>query len=133
MMKRIGVLVSLALLATGAQAQSLKEKYELTERCGKLAAERFAKDVSPEVDREAIKYENYYNSRLNKCFYIEITNNHERGKGPLRVMRLYDLHENGEIAGYHKWEDDLVYCWVQGKLCASEQEWRALIKQFMED
>jgi hypothetical protein len=131
-MKAFAVLVGFALLAGGAQAQSLKEKYELSAQCGKRAAETFRKDWKGFPSKRA-NYEHHHNSRLNKCFYIEITNNHERGKGPLRVMRLYDLHENGEIAGYHKWEDDLVYCWVQGKLCASEQEWRALIKQFMED
>ena len=42
-MKAIAALLSL-LFASGAQAQSLKEKYELSERCGKHAAETFAKE-----------------------------------------------------------------------------------------
>ena len=41
MMKGVAAALSLALLASGAQAQSLKEKYELSDRCGKQAAERF--------------------------------------------------------------------------------------------
>jgi hypothetical protein len=38
MMKALDILVSL-VLATGAQAQSLIDKYELSERCGKRAEE----------------------------------------------------------------------------------------------
>jgi len=131
MMKALGVLLSV-VLATGAQAQSLKEKYELSERCGKLAAETFAKDQEDQSPSGRANYENHYNSRLNKCFYMEVTN-HERGKEPLRAMRLYDLSEGREIAGYHEWGNALVYCWVQGKYCRNEEEWRALIKPFMEE
>jgi hypothetical protein len=125
-MKALAALVGFALLASDAQAQSLKD--ELSEQCGKRAAEIFAKeDQSPSA-----KYETHYNSRVDKCFYIEITN-HERGKGRLKVMRLYDVNENREIAGYHKWDNVLVYCWVQGKYCKTEEEWRGLIKSHMED
>jgi hypothetical protein len=130
-MKAILALLSL-VLASGAQAQSLKEKYELSERCAKQAAETFAKDWEGQSPSQRANYENRYNSRLNKCFYMEVTY-HERGKEPLRAMRLYDLNENREIAGYHEWGNALVYCWVQEKKCRNEEEWRALIKPFMED
>jgi len=42
-MQRLATALLSLLLATGAQAQSPKEK-ELSERCGKQAAERFAKE-----------------------------------------------------------------------------------------
>jgi len=42
-MKSIAALLSL-VLASGAQAQSLKEKYELSEQCAKRAAEVFQKN-----------------------------------------------------------------------------------------
>ena len=42
-MNAIAALLGL-VLATGAQAQSLKEKSELSEKCGKQAAERFEKE-----------------------------------------------------------------------------------------
>jgi hypothetical protein len=50
MIKVIGVLVSL-VLATGAQAQSPKEK-ELIDKCGKLAEEAFEKRLKSEVSEE---------------------------------------------------------------------------------
>ena len=96
MMKAIGVLLSLAF-ATGAQAQTAKEKYELSAQCRKQAAETFRKDGKGQFPSKRANYENHYNSRLNKCFYIEITNTYERKIGLSRVMRLYDLHENREI------------------------------------
>ena len=98
-MKAIAVLLSLALLATGAQAQTAKEKYELSTQCGRQAAETFRKywgsGISTSNTGQIIgKYENHYNYRLNKCFYLEISDNYERGKSPFRLMRLYDLHES---------------------------------------
>ena len=126
---KLAIIAASLILAGSAQAQSLKEKYELSERCGKQAAETFRKDWKGFPSKRA-NYENHYNSRLNKCFYIEITNTYERKIGLSRAMRLYDLYENKEIAGY----DKLVgACYVQEKQCASEAEWRALIKPFMED
>ena len=61
MMKAIAVLLSLALLATGAQAQTAEQKYELSERCGKQAEERYAKEVESRV-LVTVDYENHYNS-----------------------------------------------------------------------
>ena len=46
-MNAIAALLGL-MLATSAQAQSLKEKSELSERCGKQAAEHFEKEWGPE-------------------------------------------------------------------------------------
>ena len=60
-MKALAGLLSLALPASGAQAQSLTEKYELSERCGKQAEERYAKEVESRV-LVTVDYENHYNS-----------------------------------------------------------------------
>ena len=97
-MKAFAALVGFALLASGAWAQSLKEKYELSAQCGMLAAETFRKywgsGISTSSTGQIIgKYENHYNYRLNKCFYLEISDSYERGKSPFRLMRLYDLDE----------------------------------------
>ena len=133
-MKAIGVLVSLALV-TGAQAQTPQEKYEyeLSALCGKQAAATFAKEWSGSSFN--VTYENHYNSRLNNCFYLVIHN--ERGNDRLRSRTLFDLNENREISNYSKLGGDAsVVCWMrgeQGNQCKSEEEWRALIKPFMED
>jgi hypothetical protein len=103
MMKAIWLLLSLVLLATGAEAQSAKEKYELIERCAKQAAETFRKEWERPSSPLA-SYENHYNFRLNKCFYIEITNTYEPEQGPSRSMDLRDLYGNRKIARYDKFE-----------------------------
>jgi hypothetical protein len=134
------VLAALLLVAGNAHAQPNKEQYELQERCGKRAAEFFAKAWASEVSNTAsgqtrANYENHYNSRLNKCIYLEISNSFQRGEPPFRLMRLFDLNENREIATYMKSEGDAFafLCSVQDKGCRTEAEWRTLIKPFMED
>jgi len=118
------------VLAAGAQAQTEKEKYDLQTRCGKQAAEAFKK----ETNSQAANYEDHYNFRLNKCFYIEITNGYdEHLKAPVKDMMLHDLNENRQIASYHNWGNTVELCVVEQKQCKSEEEWWALIKPFMED
>ena len=129
-MKAFAALVGFALLATGAQAQSLKEKYDLSVQCGRQAAEAFKK----ETNSQATNYEDHYNFRLNKCFYIEITNGYdEHLKASVKDMMLYDLNGNRQIASYHKWGNTVELCVVEQKQCKTEAEWLALIKPFMED
>jgi hypothetical protein len=49
-------------------------------------------------------------------------------------MRLFDLNENNEYATYSETEGGaFVFCWVQGKTCQTEGEWRKLIRPFMEE
>ena len=133
MMKALGVLLSLVLFATGAQAQSLNEKSELSERCGKRAASAFAErlqGVQPGVATEAgnvANYENHYNSRLNKCFYLETLVVFHK-EGVHNSMTIFDINENKEYGAYISGT-----CYVQTKRCKTEEEWRTLIKPFMED
>jgi hypothetical protein len=147
MMKAIGVLVSLAL-ATGAQAQSLKEK-ELSEQCGKGATEVFTKkwdgqvSVPTDTGWTFTTYQNHYNSRSNKCFYLLKREGHwgksRDNRGLYKIMMVVDLDENRGIGSYEgkttepTMEEKVIVCLVQDKRCKSEEEWRALIKPFMED
>ena len=136
-MKAILPLLSLALLATGAQAQSLKEKFELSAICGKQAAEVFAKEwQAPDYSVAKVKpnYENHYNSQLNKCFYLLTST----GRSGTKIMALFDLSENDENKGYGLYVStaeakEPIQCYVETSDCKSEEEWRALIRQFMED
>ena len=122
---------SVVVWATVAQAQT--EKYDLQERCGKFAAEVFAKEwgtgFSTSANGQTITdYRNHYNFRLNKCFYLELSTIE-----PLSSSRLFDLYERTEIATYQQLGDEVVSCDVQGKECHSFLEYQALIKPFMED
>jgi proteasome assembly chaperone (PAC2) family protein len=42
---KLSMIAAILVVAGSAQAQSLTEKYELSERCGKQAEERYAKEV----------------------------------------------------------------------------------------
>ena len=136
MMDRVLVVAATMLLAgTASYAQPNKQQ----ERCGKQAAEVFAKrwgsGVKNSVAGQSVaKYLNHYNSRLNKCIYLEIANTYNRGLPSFMWMKLFDLNENREIAVYSKGEGVAsAFCLVQAKWCQTEAEWRTLIKPFMED
>jgi hypothetical protein len=122
-----------ALWATVAQAQTAIESDNLQERCGKLAAEVFAKEwgtgVSNSEDGQTIAdYRNHYNFRLKKCFYLELSATFPRSRDgqPLSSSRLYDLFESREIGDYHQLGNEVVSCDVQSKECHSLLEYQAL-------
>jgi hypothetical protein len=128
-MQRLATALLSLAFATGVQAQSLIDKYELSERCGKRAAEVFTKgkEETTGLILAADNYENHYNSHLNKCFYLEI---HQTGE--TKSLRLFDLNDHKEI-GIYVGGLGVQRCALQDKQCTSEAEWRALIKPFMED
>src|SRR6516225_525487 len=139
MMKALSVLLSL-FLASSALAQSVIDKSELSERCGKQAAKRFEKEWGTGVFSHAdgrqttSNYEHHYNSRLHKCIYLEVRDTQKSGRPPLRMLTLLDLQGKRTIGKYRKLEGDrFAVCWVQETQCKTEEEWRALIKPFMED
>lgn len=117
-------------------AQPAKVIYELQERCGRRAAEIFAKEfgqniTNTEGGQVIANYENHYNTRLNKCFIFETSDTlmHENGKSTsIKVLIVADVNANKIYANF-----DPMQCDVQGQTCHSEQEWRALIKPLMEE
>ena len=95
-------------------------------------AEVFAKatEETAGLTIAADNYENHYNSRFNKCFYLE---SHQRGA--MRSLMLLDLNDHKEIGAYIGQLDsqDPIKCVLQETRCKTQEEWRALIKPFMED
>jgi hypothetical protein len=74
---KLAIIAASLILIGSAQAQTATEKYDLEQRCGRRAAETFAKDWeggTPGIRKgnTTANYENHYNSRLNKCFYLEM-------------------------------------------------------------
>jgi hypothetical protein len=65
---KLAMIAASLVLAGSAQAQSLKERYELSERCGKQAEEAFEKRLKSEVPEEGHQitwgHKNHYNFRL---------------------------------------------------------------------
>ena len=128
---------SVAVWATVAQAQTTTERYE---RCGKVAAEVFAKEwgtgfSNTDNGQTIAQYRNHYNFRLNKCFYLELSITEPRSgdERPFSSSRLFDLYESTEIGTYQQLGDEVVSCNVQRNECQSLLDYQALIKPFMED
>ena len=134
-MKLRGWLVAFAALVATcvyAHGQSKKEIYELQERCGKRAAEVFEKDF-PKNERKGLEvYENHYSVRLNKCFLLEDNTTYLKVEGKTttsKILFLIDVNDNKVYGRFL----DAFNCEVQEKPCSSEQEFRALIRPYMED
>ncbi len=129
--KCIAIAASLLVTGMSAYGQSRKEIYELQERCGKRAEEIFEKDF-PTSERKGLElFENHYSVRLNKCFMLEINTLMIRDAGKTtssKFLTLVDVNDNKVYGSFSPLE-----CEVQGKTCRSEQEFRALIRPFMED
>jgi hypothetical protein len=71
---------------------------------------------------------------LKKCLFLEAREDVERGVRERKQLKLIDLQDNREIGVYvFTYRQSTTACSVQGKECQSEEEWRALIKPFMED
>jgi hypothetical protein len=119
---------------TCVHAQSAKETYDLQERCGKRAAEIYQKDFGQNVTSDTsstviANYENHYNLRLNKCFMLEDSMTYTKdAKEGIKILTLADINENKIYGSF-----DPMECTVQERSCHSEQEWRALIKPYMEE
>jgi len=131
---------SVAVWVIVAQAQTATERYNLQDRCGKVAAEVFAKEwgtgfSNTDNGQTIAQYRNHYNFRLNKCFYLELSITEPRSgdERPFSSSRLFDLYESTEIGTYQQLGDEVVSCDVQGNECQNLLEYQALIKPFMQD
>jgi hypothetical protein len=115
----------------------------LRDRCGKRTEEIWKKkfgvdDLSNTKDGKiTTKYENHYNSTLDTCFYL--TRAVIVGKMKVtKVERLVDADENKEYGRFTGGNGDTFHICVifveKGThKCSSEDEWRVLIKRYMED
>jgi hypothetical protein len=128
-----GIIILTSLLVTSvAYSQTRKDVYELQGRCGKSAAETFEKDF-PKEDRKGLEtYENHYNVRLNKCFILEENTLMTPGKGNKvykeKLLTLADVQDNKIYGSFSS-----LNCDVQETKCHSEQEFRALVRSYMEN
>lgn len=126
----IGLVVA-CLVVSSAHGQTRTEIYNLQERCGMRAAELFDKDF-PKSDRKGLElFENHYNVHLNRCFILEestiITN--DQGKtNKTKLLTLIDVNDNKVQGSFSS-----LNCDVQERKCDSEDEFRSLIKLFMQD
>ncbi|BBZ95894.1 hypothetical protein [Bradyrhizobium diazoefficiens] len=131
MTKTVIALLAFALTIGAVSAQNRKEIYELQERCGKRAEQIYEKDF-PVGERKGLEsFENHYNIRLNRCFILEQNTMITKDAGKsytIRMLTLVDVNDNKVYGSFSS-----LNCAVQNVTCRSEQEFRSLIRQFMED
>ncbi len=124
---------------------SAKEIYELQEKCGKHAEERFERwkkeghslDLSNTVTTVS-DMANHYNIKLNKCFILVTSRFYNTIKGKsvsASYIVLFDVNENKEYGFViHLYDAEAPNrCEVLSKKCNSEYEWALLISPFMEE
>jgi hypothetical protein len=126
-----------------AYAQSVKESYELKERCGKRAKETFNKDYGKGYlntdDRTfMITYANHYNRKLKKCFVMLNKTGFPKKKDKFGIVTdktLWDINEMKQYGGFFKFSkmEKPLSCQVLNKVCNSEVEWDSLVKPYMEE
>lgn len=128
-------------IASAVYAASVREEYELQEKCGKRCEEIFKKEnqfVKTTSDGQMLSgYQNHYNKKLNKCFIlIETTNYPNDKKTDILYMKwIFDVNENKEYGSVNKFRKNpsVSGCYVLERTCTSVREWDLLVKPYMEE
>lgn len=118
----------------GAENQkfSVKEIYELQEKCANNSAQFFEKIYGSGQEEAgfAQEYECHYNRKLNKCFIkIHFLSRGNDNKLKLTMIELYDVLENNQFGLFT--DTDGINCHFQGMECKSLREWVTLITPYM--
>ncbi|MBP7528736.1 MAG: hypothetical protein KA801_12460 [Syntrophorhabdaceae bacterium] len=132
----------LVLFPNYDHAGSIKQEYELQERCGKRAAEVFKEHYGEGFEKGSLSnYTCHYNRKLNRCFMLLTTiiySKIEKGEMDLGVFTdkgLWDINENKAFGHYSAFSKapKTMDCNVLEKGCHSENDWNVLVKPFMEE
>ena len=143
MANQISIGIVAAVLSSGMISYCFSEPNkvdELRERCGKRTEEfrkkQLGNDISETKDGQTIrKY--HYNAKLDKCFYLITSDTMGKNK-VTKVERLFSVDDNKEYGMFTGGNGDIFQICVMfvrkpAQRCSSEDEWRALIKPYMED
>jgi hypothetical protein len=141
---RVSIAIAgLLCFSTYVSAQPNRQLYELQERCGKRAAEVFARDYgylqsTKRVDLQH-NYQSHYNARLNKCFFVVSTRAIAKSPKDQAVnfiaLELYDVNEKASYGMYNRTlsEKAPTYCAASGRTCSSQEEWEELVHPYMNE
>jgi hypothetical protein len=137
MRSALTALLLIVVAASTTRSEPDTALYQLQERCGKSAAQLFAKeyDGGKGMKNTLLSYQAHYSPRLNKCFFLERSWSFEAEKNAsIQSLQLFDLHENKEYGSFWSRSDFGVSdCRVQDTKCRSEDEWYKLAKPFLEE
>jgi hypothetical protein len=142
------VIAWILLFGSAVHGQPNKELYDLQDRCGRRAAEVFARDYqefSESGTQFLYSYQNHYNPSLNKCFFQVLTRIYFKSdkKQYTRTLELLDLNDNNRYGIYigsaameandTSTSAKVTQCEVRDKTCSSEREWVDLASEYMGD
>lgn len=144
-LKIILIICVLFLLPFNVYSSSIKEDYDLSERCGKRSEEYFRKEygngiVNTDDGQQLSNYQNHYNKKMNKCFFSVISTYISKNKKTNKIESikqkyLFDINESKEYGSFVLWGKQTKPndCRVLDNSCNSEGEWDSLIKPYMEE
>ncbi len=131
----MSLLITFHSTIINSYAGSLKEEYELQEKCAKSAATAFKRYYGEKC--LLTRYTNHYNRKLNKCFIMvnETGLPKKKGDRPYEFVVLVDVNENKEYASLFMFSDDntIMECKLLGEPVSSKAEWDKIVKQYMEE
>jgi hypothetical protein len=146
--KKIILCIVLGLiLANNTYAGSIKEEYELSERCKKSADDWFQKEwggqhISNDGKMTTMAdYKCHYNNKLNKCFVLLTTTTIPKDKKGriINTNVLFDINENKEYGSYTKIQNESGYgslLDIKSSLeveCTTKGAWDLLVKPYMKE
>jgi hypothetical protein len=127
-------------VSSDVYSSSIKEDYELQEKCGRRCEEVFKKDhgngiINNEQVSGIITYHNHYNRKLNKCFYIVENVGVRKNQNNInyKMKFFWDINEMKSYGYFNYGNNSDLSCDVLGKKCKSEREWDLLVKPYMEE
>jgi hypothetical protein len=120
-------------------------EYDLATKCSRDGKAWFRENFPPDKDTAMLTYSNHYNRSHNKCFlFVEWHYNMGKQGSWTNHMSLWDVNENVQYADfsqghlvmtvpeYHV-EHQRVQCHTNTKNCASEDDFNAFVKPFLND
>ena len=129
----LGLATIVAIFAASAAAEP---NTALQERCGKYAADAFAKEYGNGTDDGySFNYQAHYNTHLNKCFFL-LTSTFNEQDNIIQSYYLSDLPEDQEYGTFAQSTKLGVFeCNILDTVCSlgSKSEWDNLIKPYMEE
>ena len=151
-MRKVSILLLLifgAFFINTAYASSVKEEYELQERCKKGVETWFQKEGGKKGIHEdkdfvtVINYQNHYNKKLNRCFILVTTGvRDKKSKTDTLHYGLFDINENKQYADFlidmkSRYKEGVGWVLEPGSSnaisCNEKGTWDKLVRPYMEE
>jgi hypothetical protein len=125
---------------TSAYAEPNSALYELEARCGQQAVEYFERNIGRQGMRKEKdgattfpSFENHYNPALNRCFIVVYQLSTYPTPGTYVFRYIKDINNNRLVGTFMQQDTKSPdRCVLNGKQCQSEDQWKELVKPYIE-